>query len=72
MDAVLAGILTVPLDLTVEIGDREGLGKFYATVAFDLPDDVVGRSIKVRPAAMPVEFKFFAMRGHRRHDRFCR
>jgi hypothetical protein len=38
MDAVLAGILVVPLDLTVEIGDREGVGKFYATVALDPPD----------------------------------
>jgi hypothetical protein len=33
MDPVLAGIFTVPLHLTVEIGDREGLGKVHVTVA---------------------------------------
>src|ERR1700722_17780173 len=71
MDTVLAGIFTVPLHLTVEIGDREGLGKSYATVVLDPPDDLVRRSIKVRPAAMTVKFKFFTMRGHRRHNRFC-
>ena len=49
MDTVLAGIFAVPLDLAVEIGVREGLGKFHATVAFDAPDGVVGRGIKVRP-----------------------
>ena len=29
MNAVLAGIFTVPLHLTVEIGDREGFGKLH-------------------------------------------
>src|SRR4029077_15902199 len=60
----------VPLDLAVEIGDREGLGKFHAAIALDPPDDVVGRGIEVGPAAMTVEFEFLAMRGHRRHDGF--
>ena len=60
----------MPLDLAVEIGDREAVGKFHATIGFDAPGDVVGRGIKVRPAAMAVEFKFFAMRGHGRHNRF--
>src|SRR5207248_376331 len=59
MDTVLAGILTVPLHLTVEIGDRESLRNFYVTVALDPPDDVVGHSIEIRPAAMTLEFKFF-------------
>ena len=70
MNAVLAGIFTVPLHLTVKIGDGEGLGKFHTTEALDPPDDIVGRSIKVRPAAMAIEFKFFTMRGYRRHNRF--
>src|ERR1700693_28039 len=72
MDAVLAGISTVPLHLAVKIGDGKGLGQFYTTVALDPPDDVVGRRIKVRPTAMAIEFKFLAMRGYRRHDGFRR
>src|SRR5262249_18528416 len=63
--------LAVPLHLTVEIGDSERLGKSYVTVALDPPDDVVGRSIKVRPAAVVIEFKFFTMRGNSRHNRLC-
>ena len=55
----------VPLDLGVEIGDREGLRKLHPALALDLPDDVVGRGVEVRPAAMAVEFEFLAMRGHR-------
>src|ERR1700757_847767 len=70
VNAILAGIFAVPLDLAVEIGDREGLGKLHPAIALDPPDDVVGRGIEVRPAAMTVEFEFLAMRGHRRHDRF--
>src|SRR5262249_756726 len=70
MDPVLTGIFTVPLHLTVVVGDRERLGNFHATVPLDPPDDVVGRSIKIRPAAMAIEFKFFTMRGYRRPDRF--
>src|SRR5271157_1454770 len=68
MDTVLAGISAVPLDLAVEIGNRERLGKFHSAVAFDPPDDVIGSSLKIRSAAMVVEFEFFTMRGHRRHD----
>ena len=60
----------MPLDRAVKIGDRDGLGKFHPTIALDPPDDVVGRGIEVRPAAMTVEFEFLAMRGHRRHDGF--
>src|SRR6516164_10881438 len=70
LNAILAGIFAVPLDLAVEIRDREGLGKLHAAIALDPADDVVGRGIKVRPAAMMVEFEFLAMRGHRRHDGF--
>ena len=73
MDAVLAGVPAVPLHLAVEIWDREGLCEFHVTIALDPPDDVVGRGIKVWPAAMAVEFKFLAMRGHHRHNGFrCR
>src|SRR5689334_15856845 len=73
MDPVLAGIFAVPLHLAVEIGDRESLAESHATVALDPPDDVVRRSIKIRPAAMAIEFKFLTMRGYRRHHRFrCR
>ena len=64
MNAILAGIFAVPLDLSVEIGDREGLGKLHAAIALDPLDDVVGGGIKVRPAAMTVEFEFLATRGH--------
>src|SRR6516165_8602729 len=71
VDAVLAGIFGVPLHLTIEVGDRKGLGKLHATVALYAPDYVVGRSIKIRPAAMLVEFKFFTMRGNSRHNRLC-
>ena len=49
MNAILAGIFAVPLDLAVEIWDRERLGKVYAAIALDPPDDVVGRGIKVSP-----------------------
>src|SRR3954452_22089350 len=70
VNAILAGIFAVPLDLAVEIGDREGLGKLHAAIALDSSDDVAGRGIEVRPAAMTVEFEFLAMRGHRRHDGF--
>jgi hypothetical protein len=63
MDSVLAGVFTVPLHLTVEIGACEIPGNFRATVALDPPDYVVGRSIKSRPAAMAIEFKFFTMQG---------
>src|SRR5882762_5004147 len=63
VDAILAGIPAVPLYLAVEIGDREGLGKFHPAIALDPPDDVVGRGIEVRPAAMAVEFEFLAMRA---------
>src|SRR5215813_9222709 len=68
---LLAGILAVPLHLTVAVGDRKGLGKLHATVALYAPDDVVGRCLKIRPAAMVVEFKFFTMSGYSRHDRLC-
>src|SRR6516162_6774314 len=68
VDAVLAGISAVPLYLAVEVGDREGLGKFHPAIALDPPDDVVGRGIEVGPPAMTVEFEFLAMRSHRRHD----
>ena len=70
VNAILAGIFAVPLDLAVEIGDREGLGKLHPAIALDPSDDVVGRGIEVRPAAMTVEFEFLAMRGHRRHNGF--
>ena len=66
MDTVLAGILAVPLHLAIEVGDRKGRGKLHATVALYAPDDVVGRGIKIRPAAMVVEFEFFTMRGYSR------
>jgi hypothetical protein len=53
---------------------RSGIAKasasFTPAIALDPPDDVVGRGIEVRPAAMTVEFEFLAMRGHRRHDGF--
>src|ERR1700747_1622057 len=71
MDPVLAGIFTVPLHLAVEIGDREGLGKFHPGIALDPPDDAFGVASRVRPAAMMVEFKFSPMRGPSRYDRFC-
>jgi hypothetical protein len=50
------GTVAIPLYLAVEIGDREGLGKFHPAIALDLSDDVVGRGIEVRPAAMTLEF----------------
>jgi hypothetical protein len=65
VDAVLAGIFAVLLYLTIEVGDRNGLGKLHVTVVPYAPDDVVGRGIKIR--AMVVEFKFFTMRGYSRH-----
>jgi hypothetical protein len=46
VDAVLAGIPAVPLYLAVEVGDREGLGKFHPAIALDPPDDVVRRGIE--------------------------
>ena len=61
VDTVLAGIFAVPLHFTIEVGDRKGLGKLHTTVALYAPDDVVGRGIKIRPAAMVVEFKFFTI-----------
>ena len=39
MNAILAGVFAVPLDLAVEIWDREGLGKLHAAVALD-PDRI--------------------------------
>ena len=57
MDTVLPGIFAVPLHLPIEVGDGEGLGKSYANVALYAPDDVVGRGIKIGPAAMMVEFR---------------
>ena len=68
MDTVLAGIFAVPLDLAVEIGNREGLGEFHAAVAFDPRDDVIGRGVEIWAAAMALELEFLTMRGHRRHD----
>jgi hypothetical protein len=65
-----AGIFAVPLDFSVEIRDREGLGKLHAAIALEPPDDVVKRGIEVRLAAMTVEFEFLAMRADRRHDGF--
>ncbi len=35
MDAVLAGVLGVPLHFSVEIGNREGFGELHAAVALD-------------------------------------
>src|SRR5262249_23722999 len=52
--------------------DRKGLGKLDTTVGLHAPDDVVGRGVKIRPAAMTVECKFFTMRGYSRHNRLCR
>jgi len=43
VDTVLAGIFAVPLHLTIEVGDRKGLGQLHAAVALYAPDDVVGR-----------------------------
>jgi len=45
--------------------------KLHATVALYALNDVVGRGIKIRPAAMAVEFEFFTMRGYSRHNRLC-
>src|SRR4051812_14139142 len=72
VDTVLAGVLAVPLHLSIEIGDCEGLSKVHTAVALDPPDDVVGGGIKVRPAAMVVEFEFFTMRSDSRYNRRCR
>jgi len=52
-------------------GIKKCVSKLHATVALYAPDDVVGRGIKIRPAAMMVEFKFFTMRGYRGHNRLC-
>src|SRR5580704_6967934 len=68
VDTVLAAISAVPFYLAVEIWDRERLSQLHAAVAFDPHDDVIGSGIKVRPAAMAIEFEFFTMPGNRRHD----
>src|SRR4029079_9299566 len=70
MDAVLPGILAMPLYLAVEVGDGKGLGKVEAAVAFDPLDDLVGRRLEIRSAAMAIECEFLAMSADRRHDRF--
>jgi len=51
MDTVLAGILAVPLDLAVEVGNRERSASFRA-VAFDPRDDVVGSGVEMGPRQM--------------------
>jgi hypothetical protein len=50
---------------TMKVGET-----LHPAIALDPPDDVVGRGIEVRPAAMAVEFEFLPMRGHRRHNGF--
>src|SRR6187399_2843225 len=70
MDSVLPGILAMPFYFAVEVGDGKGLGKFEAAVAFDPPDDPVGRRLEIRAAAMAIEFEFLTVSGHCRHDRF--
>ena len=60
MDAVLAGVLGMPLHLAVEIRYRKGVRELHATVALDPGDDVVGCRVEVRPAAMALELELLA------------
>ena len=70
MDPVLPGILAVPFDFAVEVGDRKGRGEPEAAVAFNAPDDFVWRRLEIRPAAMTIEFELLAMSSDCRNDRF--
>src|SRR5215472_16188021 len=58
-----AGMLQCHLTSRSRSGIAEGLGKLHAAIALDPSDDVVGRGIEVRPAAMTVEFEFLAIRA---------
>ena len=69
MDTVLAGVFAVPLNLPVQFGNREGLGKFGTAIAFDSRDNVIRSGIEIWAAAVVVELKFLSMCSDCRHDR---
>lgn len=65
MDAVLAGVFAVPLDLLFQRRNGEGFGQGDAAVGFETGDKLPGCHIQVRAGTVLFELERLPVIGYR-------